>query len=155
MDTTLPPTSSAQTPPTPVPSAVNDGMTEDTKSALVAVLLVWFYPIGVIFMFVWAKQWPTWAKVIILLPMIFGVLILGLMFTVFGALFSSAMNSEEGFMGNIIQCTQQCESVADQESCMTQCMDLPENMDYEVDIDSNSTDFDDSETQIPSERSLQ
>jgi len=147
-DTTTSQTVNAsQVPPSPVQSAEHqDGMTDDTKSAVVALLLVWFYPIGLIFMFIIWMKWPVWAKILILLPLLFSVLIFVLIFGAFGAIFSSALNSE-GFLGNTIQCSQQCESAVDQEACMAECVELPENMD--------STGSFDSDTQIPSGKSEQ
>ena len=142
---------SSQVPPSPVvPENHQDGMSEDTKGSLVALLLVWFYPVGLIFMFIWMRRWPVWAKIIILLPLIFGILV----FVLFGAVFFSAINSE-GFLGNTIQCAQQCETSSDQETCMAECVELPENMEYNVEMDSESTGSYDFDTQTPSERSPQ
>lgn len=138
----------------PIQSVEHDGMDDHAKSALVAVLLVWFYPIGVIFMFVWMKKWPVWAKILILLPVLFGIFIFVVVFGAFGAIFSSAMN-QDGFLGNTIQCTQQCESATDTEACMAECIELPQNMEMEYDTDSSSDNSFDSGTQTPSEISPQ
>lgn len=40
------------------------GMSEDTKTIVTVLLLVFFYPVGVIVMWFWT-HWPTWAKIII------------------------------------------------------------------------------------------
>lgn len=52
----------------------NQGMSEDTKTIITVLLLIFVFPVGVIMMWVWMK-WPTWVKILITLPMI-GLLLL-------------------------------------------------------------------------------
>lgn len=42
-------------------------MSEDTKTLIVILLLIFVYPIGLIMMFVWMK-WPWWVKLLVALP---------------------------------------------------------------------------------------
>ena len=58
--------------------------TTDTKTIVVVLLLLFVYPIGVVFMWIWMKTWPTWLKIIITIPFIFGILSIILGFTVAG-----------------------------------------------------------------------
>ena len=44
-------------------------MTDDTKSLITVLLLVFAYPIGAIVMFFWTK-WPVWVKILIGLPLL-------------------------------------------------------------------------------------
>lgn len=44
-----------------------EGMSYDTKTIIVILLLVFVYPLGLVFMLMWMK-WPTWVKVLIALP---------------------------------------------------------------------------------------
>lgn len=47
----------------------NQGMSEDTKTIIVVLLLVFVLPIGIILMWVWMK-WPVWVKLLITIPII-------------------------------------------------------------------------------------
>ena len=51
-------------------NTVQPGMSEDTKTILVVLGLVFFYPVGLILMFMWMKDWPRWVKVLLALPVI-------------------------------------------------------------------------------------
>lgn len=50
-------------------------MSEDTKTLIVVLLLIFAYPIGLIMMFVWMK-WPWWVKLLVALPVTLVVLAL-------------------------------------------------------------------------------
>ena len=45
------------------------GMSNDTKTIITVVVLLLFYPIGLILMWFSAK-WPTWGKILITLPLL-------------------------------------------------------------------------------------
>lgn len=47
----------------------NQGTSEDTKTIVTVLLLVFLYPIGVIVMFFWPR-WPVWVKVLLSLPIL-------------------------------------------------------------------------------------
>lgn len=50
--------------------AMASEMSTDTKTIIVVLLLIFVYPIGVIFMWIWMKWWPTWVKILLTLPII-------------------------------------------------------------------------------------
>ncbi|QQG40966.1 MAG: hypothetical protein HYV37_01435 [Candidatus Levyibacteriota bacterium] len=52
----------------------NQGMSEDTKTIITVLLLIFVFPVGVILMWVWMK-WPTWVKILITLVMILPLLV--------------------------------------------------------------------------------
>ncbi|MBI4058293.1 hypothetical protein HY408_00850 [Candidatus Gottesmanbacteria bacterium] len=43
---------------------INDGLSEDTKTLIVALTLLLVWPLGLVFMFMWMK-WPMWVKLLI------------------------------------------------------------------------------------------
>ena len=49
-------------------SAQNHGMSNDTKTLIVILLLIFTYWIGLIFMWIWMKTWPNWLKIVLTLP---------------------------------------------------------------------------------------
>lgn len=49
------------------------GLSYDTKLIIVLLLLVFVYPLGIIFMWVWMKNWPVWLKILIMLPLLLGL----------------------------------------------------------------------------------
>ncbi len=67
---TPPPTSNTPPPIQPQqpaqPQMNNQGMSYQTKTIIVVLLLLFAYPLGVIFMFLWMK-WPKWVKILITL----------------------------------------------------------------------------------------
>ncbi len=46
---------------------VNQGLSENTKTLIVILLLIFAYPVGIILMLVWMK-WPWWIKLLVALP---------------------------------------------------------------------------------------
>jgi len=46
----------------------------ETKLTIVILLLLFVYPLGLIFMWVWMKNWPLWLKILISLPIVLGIL---------------------------------------------------------------------------------
>lgn len=85
--------STAQTPPqasqpvTPPPANSNQqGMSHDTKTLIVILLLVFAYPVGLILMWVWMKTWKTIIKVLItVLPIVLTLIWYILFFSIFFA----------------------------------------------------------------------
>lgn len=71
------PTAPTQSPP-PAPTnpapQTNQGMSHDTKTLIVILLLVFVYWIGLIFMWAWMKTWPKWLKILITLPVFLSIL---------------------------------------------------------------------------------
>ncbi|MFZ2152871.1 MAG: hypothetical protein WAV41_02325 [Microgenomates group bacterium] len=62
----------------------NTGLSEDTKTIIVVLLLILVYPVGLILMFVWMK-WPMWVKLLVALPTsliflaIVGIMVVGVL----------------------------------------------------------------------------
>lgn len=70
--------------PTP-PSQTNTQAAPDhqTKTILVIVMLLFFYPIGVILMWIWMKEWPKWIKIFLTSPILLTIIaILGILATI-------------------------------------------------------------------------
>jgi hypothetical protein len=55
----------------------------DTRMIVTILLLIFIYPVGLIFMWAWMKSWPVWLKFIISLPLLISLFFVGLIiFTV-------------------------------------------------------------------------
>jgi len=46
----------------------------DAKTIIIILCLIFIYPIGIIFMWIWMKTWPLWLKLIISVPLILGII---------------------------------------------------------------------------------
>lgn len=74
------------TPPPPAGQTPSQGMSHDTKTLIVILLLVFAYPIGLILMWVWMKTWKTIIKVLItVLPIVLTLVWYILFFSIFFA----------------------------------------------------------------------
>lgn len=51
-----------------------DEISYETKLVIVILLLLFVYPLGLIFMWFWMRNWPLWLKLLISIPVIFGIL---------------------------------------------------------------------------------
>lgn len=51
----------------------NQGMSEDTKTIIVVLLLVFIFPVGLVLMWFWTK-WPLWVKILISIPTLLVIL---------------------------------------------------------------------------------
>ncbi len=51
-------------------ATVSNEVSDDTKVILTVLGLFFFYPIGLVFMFMWMKTWPRWVKILLSLPLI-------------------------------------------------------------------------------------
>lgn len=51
-----------------------NGLSYDTKLIIVLLLLVFVYPLGIIFMWAWMRTWAGWLKTIVMLPLFIGLL---------------------------------------------------------------------------------
>lgn len=58
-----------------------DEISYETKLTIVVLLLLFVYPLGLIFMWFWMKNWPLWLKLLISLPIV--VAALGILFGIF------------------------------------------------------------------------
>lgn len=59
----------------------SNGPTYDTIMIITILLLLFVYPLGLIFMWAWMKTWPVWLKIVISLPFIISVVFLVIIFS--------------------------------------------------------------------------
>jgi hypothetical protein len=93
---------------------VQVGTSNDTKTLVTVLLLIFVFPIGFILMWVWAK-WKLWVKIIVSLPTL--LLFLGFIIMI-AAVFSSVDPKTSVLKA---QCVQLCTTT--DTACMTDCMD--------------------------------
>lgn len=98
--------SASNTPPVPVPSAQQTSEHTDSRLIITVLLLVFAFPIGVIFTWMWMK-WPKWVKIVLTLPFI--IFILGIV----AAMVLVAVNPAKQL------------NQARQAQCVSICNDLP------------------------------
>lgn len=58
----------------------------ETRVIIVVLLLLFVYPIGLIFMWAWMRNWPLWVKLLITLPFILGIFAIFGLFMLIGSL---------------------------------------------------------------------
>jgi len=46
-----------------------NGLSNDAKTIITVLLLIFAYPAGLILTFLWMKDWPKWLKVLVSLPL--------------------------------------------------------------------------------------
>lgn len=51
-------------------------MTAKTKNIIVFLLLLFFYPIGILMMLIWRQVWTWWVRLALFLPLILAVLMI-------------------------------------------------------------------------------
>lgn len=61
------------------------GPTYDTQMIVTILLLLFVYPLGLIFMWAWMHTWPVWLKIVISLPFVLAVGVIILMLLVVGS----------------------------------------------------------------------
>jgi len=105
------------TPPPPPAQSAPEGMSEDTKTIVTVLLLIFAYPIGLILMWVWTK-WKTWIKILITL-LILPFIIIFISILSIGIL--STVNTQEQMIKG--QCISSCSKSDNVNSCVNQCME--------------------------------
>src|SRR5258706_16040518 len=60
------------------------GPTYDTKVIVTILLLLFIYPVGLIFMWAWMKSWSVWLKIVISLPLFISVFFASVIIFVIG-----------------------------------------------------------------------
>ena len=75
--------------------AMASEMTTDTKTIIVVLLLIFVYPLGAIFMWVWMKWWPMWVRILLTLPFILGILMMIFGLAMAGFIMRSAVRQQE------------------------------------------------------------
>jgi len=95
----------------------NNEISEDTKTLIIVILLLVVYPIGVIVMYLWMKNWAKWVKNLIALPLIIGFIVLILAFLI--GLFS-ALSPSESYRKGV--CVRECKG---NQACIKLCTTYP------------------------------
>lgn len=91
------------------------GLSEDLKTLITILLLLFAYPIGLILMFIWMK-WPKWVKILIcIIPLI---LIIFWLFIFLVVLFP-ALKRNRSFMQEQQLCLEKCGNPIIDENGMT------------------------------------
>ncbi len=67
----------------------------DTYMVITAVLLLTFYPAGVITMWMWLKKWPIWVKILITLPVVLFILLFIVVIGLFFIFLTSSTNTKQ------------------------------------------------------------
>ena len=68
--------------PVPPSQEIPVSANHQTKTILVVVALLAFYPVGLVLMWMWMREWPKWVKLLLSAPIILMILaILGIIFT--------------------------------------------------------------------------
>lgn len=62
------------------------GPTYDTQMIITILLLLFVYPLGLVFMWAWMKTWPLWLKLIISLPLLLSLFVIFLLFYFVGTI---------------------------------------------------------------------
>lgn len=68
------------------------GPTYDTLMIVTILLLLFVYPIGIIFMWAWMKTWPTWLKAVISAPFIIAITFLIIVSFIVGSIIHRGLN---------------------------------------------------------------
>lgn len=103
------------------------GTSEDTKTIITVLLLLFVTPIGIIVMWFWPK-WKLWVKLLISIPtVLFSLFIAG----VFFAAVLVSINTQRQFQR--AECAALCEKDPNQEACINSCM--LENEEAPVDVE--------------------
>jgi len=95
----------------------DSGVSEDTKTLVTVILLLAAYPIGVVVMYFWMRNWAKWVKSLIALPLIIGFILLILAFLI--SIFSTLSPSESYRKG---VCVSECKG---NQACIRLCTTYP------------------------------
>lgn len=71
------------------------GISEDTKTLITVLVLLFAYPVGLILMWAWTT-WPKWLKIVVTLPVLLAII--GLFFAVILILVNPARQLEKARM---------------------------------------------------------
>ncbi len=70
----------------------SQGPTYDTLMIVTILLLLFVYPIGIIFMWAWMKTWPTWLKLVISAPFVIAITFLIIVSFIVGSIIHNNLN---------------------------------------------------------------
>lgn len=75
--------------------AYESELSYETQVVIVILLLLFFYPVGIVLMWAWMRSWPLWVKLLISLPLLFGILAFFGLMVLFGSILSHARLQQE------------------------------------------------------------
>lgn len=90
----------------------NSGESQDTRTVITILLLIFVYPVGVILMWFWSR-WKTWVKILITVPLIL------IPVAIFLIAFLAAVNPAAQIKK--AECTKACATNSDKISCISEC----------------------------------
>lgn len=92
------------------------GMSEDTKTLITILLLIFVFPIGLIVMWILPK-WPLWVKLLVSLPitLLIGAILVGILLV--------AVNPSEQIRK--AECAAQCQETGGGDACVQSCVLSP------------------------------
>lgn len=96
----------------------SSGMSNDTKTLVTVLLLIFIYPVGLVLMWVWT-HWPKWVKILLTIPVVILVLITFL--SIILAITLVAINPSAQLEKARVQCIQNCQYSEDQFECESKC----------------------------------
>lgn len=82
-------TSAERVSSTALSKAYESEISFETKTVITIILLLFVYPVGLILMWWWMREWPLWLKLLLSIPLFFAVLALFGMIFIIGALIHS------------------------------------------------------------------
>lgn len=97
-----------------MPQQTQTGTSNDTKTLVTVLLLIFLYPIGVIVMMLWTS-WKLWVKLLVGFP--FVIIFVGLV----AVALLSAINPQASKGGRRAECMKSCQQTNDTASCIKQC----------------------------------
>ncbi len=103
----------AQSMQSPVNQTLNQGISENNKTIITVILLVFVYPIGLLTMWLWTK-WPRWAKIVISLPLFLAIL------SILATALLATINPVKQL--NKAKCAQQCVNSENKNVCTDACI---------------------------------
>lgn len=66
------------------------GPSYDTQMIVTILLLIFIYPLGLVFMWAWMRSWPIWVKIAISLPLIISIFFVTLILFAVGKVLRTA-----------------------------------------------------------------
>ncbi len=99
-------------------SKTKEGISEDTKAIVVALLLIFVYPIGLMLAWFWVK-WNLWVKILLTIPFVFFAIVLS---TIISTAISKA---NPGRQLDKVECRMTCQRISEQDN-QQRCFDACE-----------------------------
>lgn len=105
-------------------TAAKQGTSEDTKTIVTVLLLIFIYPIGVIVMWFWTK-WPLWLKILL------SVLALPIILVVIGFIAATVLVASNPEIQKLAECMTVCKEKTPEADCESYCANPEPTMTYD------------------------